>query len=85
MRLKVKNILYMIFAMFVNIYRIRPVVCNRYCFIMTHDTSEYGNVGAMKKYILEQDKDIEYIDITKNDYKINTNLKQLGILIKFFF
>lgn len=85
MRLKVKNILYMIFAMFVNIYRIRPVVCNRYCFIMTHDTSEYGNVGAMKKYILEQDKDIEYIDITKNDYKISTSFKQLGILLKFFF
>lgn len=84
MKLKIKNILYIVFAVFVNLYRIKPIVHDRYCFIMTHDTSEYGNVGAMKHYILQNNKSIEYIDITKHDYEFRINLKQILTVLKFF-
>ncbi|MFI3211447.1 MAG: CDP-glycerol glycerophosphotransferase family protein [Peptostreptococcaceae bacterium] len=82
MKLEIKNIFHKLFAVFFNLYRIFPIKDNRYTFIMTHDSSEYGNVGCMKKYILEREN-IDYVDITKEDYVISVN--NIHRLIKLFF
>ena len=63
----IKNIGYLFYAMFFHVFRIFPVNKKKVFLIATHDNSDEGNIGIVKKEWNQRDDSYRFIMMTRKD------------------
>ena len=79
-----KRIAYLIMAIFFYISYLFPIKDKKILLIMTHDSSDEGNVGSTHRYFQDQDPDLIFKKVTRENYIFKMNKSLLKNLIIMF-
>jgi CDP-ribitol ribitolphosphotransferase / teichoic acid ribitol-phosphate polymerase len=80
----VKRIAYKIMAIFFYICYLFPINEKKILLIMTHDSSDEGNVGSTYHYFQNQDPDLIFKKVTRENYTFNVDKNLFKNLIYMF-